>query len=144
MSGGGNKPTQGWNLDCKIYVGGLHEEANKYDLEDAFGKYGPVKNVWVARRPPGFGFVEMEGRQDAEEAVRMLDGAKIVGMRIKVQMSNGGKDKEEEDKRRDRSREKSHDHDGNRRRGKSSRSRTRSRSKERGKRSSSRPRGARN
>ena len=41
----------------------------RYDLEDAFGKYGPVKNVWVARRPPGFGFVEMEERQDAEEAV---------------------------------------------------------------------------
>ena len=41
----------------------------RYDLEDAFGKYGPVKNVWVARRPPGFGFVEMEARQDAEEAV---------------------------------------------------------------------------
>ena len=41
----------------------------RYDLEDAFGKYGPVKNVWVARRPPGFGFVEMEARQDAEEVV---------------------------------------------------------------------------
>ena len=41
----------------------------RYDLEDAFGKYGPVKNVWVARRPPGFGFVEMEARQDAEDGV---------------------------------------------------------------------------
>ena len=59
--------------------------------------------MWVARRPPGFGFVEMEDRQDAEEAVRlfltvffemvlksfqvrMLDGAKIVGTRIKVRV----------------------------------------------------------
>merc|ERR1719397_538242 len=75
------------------------EEANKYDLEDAFGKYGPVKNVWVARRPPGFGFVEMEARQDAEEAVRLLDGTKVAGARIKVQMSNGGKEKEWEDYR---------------------------------------------
>ena len=32
----------------------------RYDLEDAFTKFGPVKNVWVARRPPGFAFVEME------------------------------------------------------------------------------------
>ena len=61
--------------------------------------------MWVARRPPGFGFVEMEDRQDAEEAVRlflkvffemvlksfqvrMLDGAKIVGTRIKVRVVN--------------------------------------------------------
>ena len=76
----------------------------RYDLEDAFGKYGPVKNVWVARRPPGFGFVEMEARQDAEEAVgktiakeivdaqkanfccqvRLLDGTRVAGTRIKV------------------------------------------------------------
>ena len=26
---GGSRGMQGWNLDCKIYVGGLHEEANK-------------------------------------------------------------------------------------------------------------------
>ena len=45
------------------------DSLRRYDLEDAFGKYGPVKNVWVARRPPGFGFVEMEVREDAEEAV---------------------------------------------------------------------------
>ena len=82
----------------------MYIASHRYDLEDAFGKYGPVKNVWVARRPPGFGFVEMEDRQDAEEAVRlflkvffsrcrwkvfqvrMLDGAKIVGTRIKVRV----------------------------------------------------------
>ena len=28
--------------------------------------------MWVARRPPGFAFVEMEDRQDAEEAVRLF------------------------------------------------------------------------
>ena len=31
-----------WNQNCKVYVGGLKEEANKYDLEDAFGKIGKV------------------------------------------------------------------------------------------------------
>ena len=29
-------------------------------IEDAFAKYGPVRDVWVARKPPGFAFVEME------------------------------------------------------------------------------------
>ena len=42
-----------WDINCKIYVGGLREDANRYDLEDVFLKYGPVRDVWVARRPPG-------------------------------------------------------------------------------------------
>ena len=57
--------------ECRCFFSCLLEDDSvcRYDLEDAFGKYGPVKNVWVARRPPGFGFVEMEARLDAEEAV---------------------------------------------------------------------------
>ena len=53
-------PQREWDIDCKVYIGGLSEETNKYDLEDAFSRYGRVKAVWVARRPPGFGFIEME------------------------------------------------------------------------------------
>ena len=49
-----------WDIDCKVYIGGLSEDTNKYDLEDAFGRYGRVKAVLIARRPPGFGFVEMD------------------------------------------------------------------------------------
>jgi len=78
-----------WDLDCKVYIGGLSEDANKFDLEDAFARYGRVKAVWVARRPPGFGFVEMEDPRDAEDAVRALDGTRIAGSRVRVEMSNG-------------------------------------------------------
>ena len=53
-------PHREWDIDCKVYIGGLSEDTNKYDLEDAFGRYGRVKAVWIARRPPGFGFVEMD------------------------------------------------------------------------------------
>ena len=42
-----------WDIACKVYIGGLSRDATKYDLEDAFGKYGGVRNVWVARQPPG-------------------------------------------------------------------------------------------
>ena len=63
-----------WNLDCKVYVGNLQENAIKSDVENAFCKYGPLKNVWVARNPPGFAFVEFEDPRDAEDAVRGLDG----------------------------------------------------------------------
>ena len=47
-----------WDIACKVYIGNLGNNASKYELEDAFSKYGPLKNVWVARNPPGFAFVE--------------------------------------------------------------------------------------
>lgn len=63
-----------WDLACKVYVGNLGSSASKHEIEHAFGKFGQLRNVWVARNPPGFAFVEYEDRRDAEDAVRDLDG----------------------------------------------------------------------
>lgn len=52
----------------------LGSNASKQELEEAFSYYGPLRNVWVARNPPGFAFVEFEEARDAEDAVRGLDG----------------------------------------------------------------------
>ena len=57
-------------------------------MEDSFAKYGPVRNVWVARRPPGFAFVEMEDPRDAEDAVRGLDGTRVCGSRLNMHLFN--------------------------------------------------------
>ena len=58
----------------------MGNNASKYDLEDAFAKYGPLRNVWVARNPPGFAFVEFEDARDAEDSVRGLDGTRVCGV----------------------------------------------------------------
>nr|CAD7443291.1 unnamed protein product [Timema bartmani] len=65
-----------WDLSCKLYVGNLGSSASKHEIESAFTKYGPLRNVWVARNPPGFAFVEFEDPRDAEDAVRGLDGTR--------------------------------------------------------------------
>ncbi|XP_037937693.1 RNA-binding protein 1-like isoform X2 [Teleopsis dalmanni] len=78
-----------WDLACKVYVGNLGSSASKYEIENAFSKYGPLRNVWVARNPSGFAFVEFEDRRDAEDAVRGLDGTRCCGTRIRVEMSSG-------------------------------------------------------
>ena len=48
-----------WDLDSKIYVGGLGEEGNRLELEEAFSKFGHVKNIWCAKAPPSFAYIEM-------------------------------------------------------------------------------------
>jgi len=75
-----------WDPDCKVYIGGLRDDANRYDIEDTFRKIGKVKDVWVARKPPGFAFVEMEDPRDAQDAVRELDGSRMCGARVKVEI----------------------------------------------------------
>ena len=37
----------------KVYIGDLGSDATRYELEDAFNPFGTVKNVWIAKRPPG-------------------------------------------------------------------------------------------
>ena len=73
--GGGGGGGGGMRLDCKVYVGELGGGCPKQELEEKFGKYGNLVNVWVARRPAGFAFVEFEDPRDAEDACRALDGA---------------------------------------------------------------------
>ncbi|GIY57578.1 hypothetical protein CEXT_312662 [Caerostris extrusa] len=76
-------------LDCKVYVGELGNSGTRHELEDAFSYYGPLRNVWVARNPPGFAFVEFEDSRDARDAVRGLDGKILCGRRVRVELSSG-------------------------------------------------------
>ena len=48
-----------WDQDCKIFVGGLGEEGTRLELDEAFSKFGPIKNIWLAKAPPSFAYIEM-------------------------------------------------------------------------------------
>jgi len=72
-----------------VYVGNLDKGCTDTQLEDVFSRYGKLKNVWVARAPPGFAFVEFEKAVDAEDACKELDGQDICGARVRVEMSSG-------------------------------------------------------
>jgi len=70
---------------AKLYIGNLDKHADKRDLENEFTKFGKIREVWVARHPPGFAFVTFDDDKDAEDAVRELDDRNICGSRIKVE-----------------------------------------------------------
>jgi len=95
-----------WDIACKIFIGGLRDDANKYDIEDAFSKFGKVVDVWVARKPPGFAFVEMDDPRDAEDASKELDGTRICGAKCRVEMSDPGRRRGRGGRGRSRSGEK--------------------------------------
>lgn len=44
------------------------------DIEDEFIRFGTLRSVWVARKPPGFAFVEYDDNRDAEDAIAKMDG----------------------------------------------------------------------
>uniref|UniRef100_UPI00358DF800 uncharacterized protein n=1 Tax=Myxine glutinosa TaxID=7769 RepID=UPI00358DF800 len=77
------------NANAKVYVGNLGNGAARAELGRVFEHYGPLRNVWVARNPPGFAVVEFEDPRDAEDSVRALDGRLICGSCVCVEMSNG-------------------------------------------------------
>lgn len=71
----------------RVYVGNLGSNGIKSELEREFSKFGAVRDVWVARNPPGFAFVEFDDHRDAEDAVRELDGRRLCGVHVRVQIS---------------------------------------------------------
>ncbi len=88
--GGGGRGTD-WSFEdqrhddgFRLHVADLDTSAAKRDLEKIFGKYGPLKEIWMARSTPCFAFVVYRYREDAEEAQIKTDGIDICGRRIRV------------------------------------------------------------
>jgi len=70
-----------------LFVGRLSSDARSRDLEDLFYKFGKITRCDVKRG--GFGFVEFEDKRDAEDAIKELDGATLLGRRIAVEWAKG-------------------------------------------------------
>lgn len=75
---------------CKVYVGNLERGGDEGEIEREFRRFGPLlRQVWVARNPPGFAFVIFQDPRDAEDAVKELDGKMLCGHHVKVAISHG-------------------------------------------------------
>jgi RNA recognition motif-containing protein len=63
----------------KLYVGNLSYSVTREQLHELFSEVGEVADIALIMdrdtgRPKGFGFVEMETEEDAQEAIRRFNG----------------------------------------------------------------------
>ena len=77
-------------MSKKLYVGNLSYEVTEEDLKKNFGEIGECIVVNIIRdkysgNSRGFGFVEMATEEDAQEAIRKLNGGELSGRKIIVQ-----------------------------------------------------------
>ncbi len=67
-----------------IYIGNLSYRLKEKDLTQVLEEYGAVSSVKIitdreSGRSKGFGFAEMENDEEAEKAIKELNGAELDG-----------------------------------------------------------------
>jgi len=72
-----------------IYVGNIPHSVEEDALKELFEKFGPVVSVKkitdkFTGAPRGFGFVQMENKEDAEKAIAELNGSELEGRKLVV------------------------------------------------------------
>ncbi|PKU87716.1 serine/arginine-rich splicing factor RSZ21A [Dendrobium catenatum] len=72
----------------RVYVGNIDPRVNERDLEDEFRVYGVIRSIWVARRPPGYAFIDFDDHRDAQDAIREMDGKN--GWRVELSHNSKG------------------------------------------------------
>jgi len=80
-------------MAVKLYVGGLSYSTTSEALREHFAQCGTVESATVitdrySGQSRGFGFVEMASNEDAQKAVSMLNGQRLDGRTIKVELAN--------------------------------------------------------
>lgn len=76
-------------MSTKLYVGNLPWTFNNNQLLDTFKPHGNIVSAKVVTdkesgRSRGFGFVEMENDNDANSAIKALNGAELSGRKLIV------------------------------------------------------------
>ena len=67
----------------KLYIGNLNYKTTEEKLRDLFSQFGEVTSVNILQGR-GFGFVEMNSPESAQEAKDKLDGSDFEGRKIIV------------------------------------------------------------
>jgi RNA recognition motif-containing protein len=72
-----------------IYVGNISRESSESEVQQAFEEYGEVTSIKLIKdkftgMSKGFGFIEMPNKEEAEKAIKNLDGMRMNGRVLNV------------------------------------------------------------
>lgn len=73
-------------MATRVFVGRLNYDVRERDLERFFRGYGRIEDIVLKN---GFGFVDISDYRDAEDAVRDLNGKRLMGERVTVELARG-------------------------------------------------------
>lgn len=87
-------------MSKKLFVGNLSFQTTSEDLQQLFTEAGTVESVTVITDPNtgrsrGFGFVEMSSQEEAERAIKQLNGKEVEGRAITVNVARPREDRGE-------------------------------------------------
>ena len=76
-------------MSIKIYVGNLSFDSSEDELKGLFEGYGAVDSVKIivdqyTNRSRGFGFIEMQNREEGLKAIQEVDSKDLGGRSLKV------------------------------------------------------------
>jgi RNA recognition motif-containing protein len=76
-------------MSINIYVGNLSFDASEGELKGLFESYGAVDSAKIivdqfTNRSRGFGFIEMQNREEGLKAIQELDSKELGGRALKV------------------------------------------------------------
>lgn len=82
----------------KLFVGGLMYSVTNNDLQAMFETFGAVQSAQVisdkfTNQSKGFGFVEMQNDDEAQAAIKALDGSDRDGRRLGVSVAKPKEDR---------------------------------------------------
>ena len=76
-------------MSMKLYVGNLAFETTSTELQTLFAQAGTVESVSLIEdretgRSRGFGFVEMQTKEEGAAAIQKFNGQEVAGRSLKV------------------------------------------------------------
>jgi len=72
--------------DYKVFIGNIPFDCRETDIHAFFKGFGPIKRVVLKNN---YGFCEFVDYYDARDAVKELNGERILGVRVTVEMAKG-------------------------------------------------------
>ncbi len=85
-------------MDSRLYVGNLPYKATEDQLRELFAQAGTVKEVLIIKdrdtgQSKGFAFVTMETQEEAENAIRQLNGKSFGNRELKINIARPKEDR---------------------------------------------------